>query len=108
LEILDSEKGKEILTHLYHMTKKFEKGLLDLRYEIIESDHPIVPLMVRDTRKTIQLVNYLIEKGILTTGLNYPVVPKGDEEIRFQINADHTSYDIDFALSILKIIKNNK
>jgi hypothetical protein len=23
-------------------------------------------------------------------GLNFPVVPKGDEEIRFQISADHT------------------
>ena len=45
LEILDGEKGEEILTHLHKMTKKFEKGLLDLGYEIIESDHPIVPLM---------------------------------------------------------------
>ena len=105
LEILDSNKGKEILTHLYQMTKKFEKGLLGLGYEIIKSDHPIVPIMVRDTKKTSELVNYLIKNDILATGLNYPVVPKGDEEIRFQINADHTSYDIDFALSILKIIK---
>jgi glycine C-acetyltransferase len=31
---------------------------------------------------------------ILATGLNYPVVPKGDEEIRFQISADHTAADI--------------
>jgi len=30
LEILDSERGKDILTHLHQMTKKFEKGLLDL------------------------------------------------------------------------------
>jgi len=108
LEILDSEKGKDILLHLYQMTKKFEKGLLDLEYEIIGSDHPIVPLMVRNTKKTTALVKHLIKNGILATGLNYPVVPKGDEEIRFQINADHTSYDIDFALSILKIIKNDK
>ncbi len=79
------------------MTKKFEKGLLDLGYEIIESD--------RDTKKTTELVNYLIENGILGTGLNYPVVPKGDEEIRFQINADHTPYDIDYALSVLKNYK---
>ena len=106
LEILDSENGKEILTHLYRMTKKFEKGLLDLGYEIIESDHPIVPLMVRDTKKTIDLVNHLINKWILATGLNYPVVPRGDEEIRFQINADHTSYDIDYALTVLKEYNN--
>ena len=102
LEILNSKKGKDILEHLHQMTKKFEKGLLDLRYEIIESDHPIVPLMLRDTKKTSELVSYLVDKGILATGLNYPVVPKGDEEIRFQINADHTPYDIDYALSVLK------
>jgi len=105
LEILDSEKGREILTHLHKMTKKFEKGLLDLGYEVIISDHPIVPLMVRDTKKTTELVNYLIKNGILATGLNFPVVPKGDEEIRFQINADHTPYDIEYALSILKAYK---
>src|SRR5665648_717469 len=70
LEILNSERGKDILEHLHQMTKKFEKGLLDLRYEIIESDHPIVPLMVRDTKKTTKLVNYLINRGILGTGLN--------------------------------------
>ncbi len=105
LEILDSGKGKDILAHLYRMNKKFEKGLLDLGYEIIESDHPIVPLMVRDTKKTTYLVNYLIDKGILATGLNYPVVPKGDEEIRFQINANHTSFDIDYVLAVLKDYK---
>ncbi|MEA1940338.1 MAG: pyridoxal phosphate-dependent aminotransferase family protein, partial [Candidatus Caldatribacteriota bacterium] len=105
LEILDSKRGKEILTHLHEMTKKFENGLLGLGYEIIESDHPIIPLMVRDTNKTTDLVNYLIKNGILGTGLNYPVVPKGDEEIRFQINANHTSYDIDYALNVLKNYK---
>lgn len=105
LEILDSDQGKEILLHLHQMTKKFEKGLLNLGYEIIESDHPIVPLMVRDTRKTTELVKHLIKNGILATGLNYPVVPKGDEEIRLQINADHTPYDIDYTLSVLKDYK---
>ena len=105
LEILDSDQGKQILLHLHQMTKKFEKGLLNLGYEIIESDHPIVPLMVRDTRKTTELVNHLIKNGILATGLNYPVVPQGDEEIRFQINADHTPYDIDYVLSVLKDCK---
>ena len=61
--------------------------------------------MVRDTKKTNELVDHLIENGILTTGLNYPVVPKGDEEIRFQINADHTPYDIEYTLNVLKEYK---
>jgi glycine C-acetyltransferase len=33
--------------------------------------------------------------------LNYPVVPSGEEEIRFQINASHTTYDIDEVLRVL-------
>jgi glycine C-acetyltransferase len=32
------------------------------------------------------------------TGLTYPVVPRGDEEIRAQVNADHTEGDIDYVL----------
>jgi len=35
------------------------------------------------------------------TGLVYPVVPKGDEEIRAQVNADHTEADIDQVLDLL-------
>ena len=108
LEILDSPAGVEILAHLAKMTKKFEDGLIALGYETIKGPHPVVPLMVRDTAETTKLVNYLSENGILGTGLNFPVVPKGDEEIRFQVNADHTVADIDFVLSILKKYKENK
>jgi glycine C-acetyltransferase len=38
---------------------------------------------------------------VLATGLAYPVVPRGDDEIRFQINADHTDADIDYVLDVL-------
>lgn len=102
IEIMESEEGTVILEHLRRMTKRFETGLKEMGYEIIESDHPIVPLMVRDTKKTKKLTNFLINNGILATGLTYPVVPKGDEEIRFQVNADHTSNDIDSVLEVLR------
>lgn len=106
LTIIDSEEGQAILQHLRKMTKRFETGLKEMGYEIIESDHPIVPLLVRDTKKTKKLGKFLIEHGILATGLNFPVVPRGDEEIRFQVNADHTPLDIDTVLAVLKEWKN--
>jgi len=102
LQILDSDEGRSRLKHLRELTKRFREGLLKLGYETIISEHPIVPLLVRDTKRTSELVNYLIDNGILATGLNFPVVPKGDETIRFQINADHTVYDIDFVLRVLE------
>ncbi len=105
LEIVNSEYGVKRLAHLAAMTKKFEDGLTSLGFETIEGPHPVVPLMVRDTAETTKLVNYLTKNGVLGTGLNFPVVPKGDEEIRFQVNADHTEADIDKVLEILKKYK---
>jgi len=101
IDILDSPEGIKILEHLRAMTKKFDSGLRELGYETIKGDHPVVPLMIRDTKKTSELVDYLTEHGVLGTGLNYPVVPKGDEEIRFQVCADHTEADIDYVLGVL-------
>jgi glycine C-acetyltransferase len=101
VSIVGSEEGRRLLAHLTAMTRKFERGLIDLGLETIPGPHPVVPLMVRDTERTSALVRHLFEHGVLATGLNYPVVPHGDEEIRFQINADHTEGDIDHVLEVL-------
>ena len=57
--------------------------------------------MVRDNTRTLALVQFLRTHGILATGIRFPVVPKGDESIRFQIAADHTSEDIEMVLNVL-------
>jgi len=107
LEILDSPDGIKLLEKLRRLSAQFKEGLKQLGYETLPGEHPIVPLMVRDTPKTSQLVRFLFDNGILATGLNYPVVPKGDEEIRFQISASHTEKDIDYLLDILKKFKDS-
>ena len=101
LDIVDSPAGKKLIAHLRKMTALFERGLGELGLETIAGEHPVVPLMVRDTGRTSALVKHLRASGILATGLNFPVVPKGDEEIRFQISADHTEGDIVEALEVL-------
>ena len=101
IDILDSPAGIALLAHLRAMTARFKAGLVELGLETLPGEHPVVPLMLRDTARTSALVAHLRRKGILATGLNYPVVPRGDEEIRFQISADHTPTDIDTALQAL-------
>ena len=101
LEILDSDEGRALLDKLRALTARFETGLVDLGFEVIAGEHPIVPLMVRDTDRTRELVKYLYDHGVLATGLAFPVVPRGSEEIRFQVNADHTEGDIDSVLQVL-------
>jgi glycine C-acetyltransferase len=101
LDLLDSDRGRALLDRLRSLTRRFEQGLVERGFEVIPGEHPVVPLMVRDTAKTRALVAHLRAHGVLATGLAYPVVPRGDEEIRFQVNADHTEADIDAVLEVL-------
>jgi len=102
VEIVDSPEGLALLERLRGLTKRFEDGLGRIGIETIPGEHPVVPLMIRDTQRTRALVDYLYGNGVLVTGLAYPVVPRGDEEIRAQINADHTEADIDHVLGLLE------
>lgn len=102
VSILDSPEGQTLLAHLGAMTARFEAGLVDAGLETIAGPHPVTPLMVRDTERTTALVDHLFAEGVLATGLNFPVVPRGDQSIRFQVNADHTTADIDYVLQCLR------
>jgi len=101
LELLDSPEGTRRLERLRSLTLRFKRGLAQLGYESLPGEHPVVPLLVRDTPRTAALVAHLREQGVLATGLSFPVVPRGEEEIRFQISADHTEADIDEVLAAL-------
>lgn len=101
LELVDGPTGRSMLEHLREMTARFECGLVELGYETIPGPHPVVPVVLRDTARTGALVAHLRAAGVLATGLAYPVVPRGEDEIRFQVSAEHTPADVDEALSAL-------
>ncbi|MEL6348777.1 MAG: aminotransferase class I/II-fold pyridoxal phosphate-dependent enzyme [Myxococcota bacterium] len=104
VDIVDSDEGRALLQTSRARIAQFRAGLERLGLESIPGEHPVVPLMVRDGDKTVQLVNDLFERGILVIGLRYPVVPHGDESIRFQINSAHTEADIDEVLNALEAL----
>jgi glycine C-acetyltransferase len=101
IDVADSSEGRERLSNLKARTDQFRAGLASLGFESIQGPHPVVPLLVRDTDRTRAMVRGLFERGILAVGLTFPVVPRGDDTIRFQINAAHTAYDIGEVLAAL-------
>jgi glycine C-acetyltransferase len=101
IDICESPEGLKRLKNLKDRIAQFRQGIAALNLESIPGPHPIVPLLVRDTAKTHKMVANLFEKGVLVVGLTFPVVPRGDETIRFQINAAHTKTDIDHVLAVL-------
>ena len=101
VQIVDSEEGLAKLDELREMSWRLRKGLIRAGFETLDNEHPIVPILIGDTKKTAALVAHLFANNILATGLNYPVVPKGEEEIRVQVSSSHTEKDIAYLLTVL-------
>ena len=105
IDLADSDEGRARLEHLHARIAQFREGIDRLGIESIDGPHPVVPLLIRDTDKTRAWVRALYERGVLVVGLTFPVVPRGDETIRVQINAAHTEADIREVLEILEEIQ---
>ena len=104
VDIADGPEGLERLANLGARTRQLREGLDALGLESIPGPQPVVPLLVRSTDKVRAMVRGLFERHILAVGLTFPVVPKGDETIRFQVNAAHTEADIDEVLEALRAL----
>jgi len=86
-------------------TRYFRENIKKLGFEIIEGEHPIVPIMLGDAVLSQKMADRLLEKGVYVIGFYFPVVPKGQARIRTQISAGHSREDLDFALKAFKEVK---
>lgn len=77
-------------------------GFKRLGFTTVPGVHPIVPLIVGDTSKAQRYAQYLLEQGIFVVGLWFPVVPHGQERLRFQVSAVHTRAQLDAVLAALE------
>ncbi len=107
LEILDSAEGRRLILRLKELTGYFKRKLDEMGYEVINGKHPITAVMIRNRQKTARLVDFLKENGVLAVGLKYPVVPAGDECLRFQVGACHTREDLDYVLGVMSRFSKN-
>jgi glycine C-acetyltransferase len=96
LEVLNIiESAPELRQRLAVNTKMFRDAMKQRGFDIADSDHPIVPIMIGDAELATRMAAMLLDEGIYVVGFSYPVVPKGKARIRVQISAAHTPADID-------------
>jgi glycine C-acetyltransferase len=72
-----------------------------------DSAHAIQPVLLGDPALTKAFKEQMFEKGFIVTNINYPVVPKGRDEIRVQLSATHTREDIDAFLEAATMVAKN-
>ncbi len=96
LEMLTSSTA--LRDRLFDNTAHYRLALKKAGFDIADSIHPIVPIMLGDAVLAQKMSARLLEKGVYVTGFFYPVVPMNKARIRTQVSASHTKEDLDFAV----------
>ena len=106
LKVLDLlEGGGEARVRLMENTAWFRKALKEQGFDVPESTHPIVPVMLYDARVAAEFAARMLEKGVYVVAFSYPVVPQGRARIRTQVSAAHTREDLQFAVRCFAEVK---
>jgi glycine C-acetyltransferase len=96
------ERHPELVTKLHENARYFRDQLMGLGFKPLPGETPIVPVILGETAKAIQMSELLLAEGVFVTGFGYPVVPQGHARVRCQLSAAHTRADLDFALRAFK------
>ena len=98
LELVRANPG--LREKLWENTAYFRAKMTALGFDILPGKTPIMPIMLRDELKTVELAKAVNDKGIFVVGFTFPVVPRGQARIRVQISAAHTREQLDRAISV--------
>lgn len=103
LKLIDDEP--ERLAKLRENTRYFREGVKKIGLDVIDSVHPICPVMVYDPIKAIKIADEMLQLGVYVVAFKYPVVPKEKDRIRVQISAAHEKADLDYVLDCFAKMK---
>jgi glycine C-acetyltransferase len=84
----------DLRARLRSNTRLFRERMTALGFDILPGDHPIVPVMLGDAPRAVQLADRLLQKGVYVIAFSYPVVPQGKARIRTQVSAAHQESDL--------------
>jgi glycine C-acetyltransferase len=99
------ETSGELLQQLRENTTYFRSEMVARGFEIPESDHPIVPIMIGDAVVAAEMADQLLGEGIYVRAFSYPVVPRGKARIRTQMSASHSRDDLDQAITAFEKVR---
>ena len=95
-------ESSELLDQIRKNTERFRIELNAAGFDIIESEHPIVPIMFRNfensAKLAVEFADKMLDEGIYVIAFSFPVVPRKMDRIRVQLSAGHTDEQVTKAI----------
>jgi glycine C-acetyltransferase len=86
-------------------TAIFREGLERHGFELLQGEHPIVPVMLHDAALAARFANEMLKLGVYVVAFSFPVVPRGRARIRTQMSAALSSDDLQLAIDAFARVK---
>ena len=102
LHILQEEP--ERIAHLWDVTNYALKRFREEGFEIGETESPIIPLYVRDAKKTFTVTKLAFDAGVFINPVIPPACAPTDTLVRFALMASHSIEQVERGVQILKKI----
>ncbi|MBN1532672.1 MAG: aminotransferase class I/II-fold pyridoxal phosphate-dependent enzyme [Spirochaetes bacterium] len=83
-------------------SRSFIDGLKSLGFDTGTSVTACVPIIIRDTQKTMAFNKIILEHGVFASPVVHPAVPHTESRIRLGVMATHTAEDIERSMEIFK------
>jgi glycine C-acetyltransferase len=98
-DILESEP--ERIDQLWSNTRYYQAALRESGFSTGDTQTPITPIIVGDTKLTFDFSRELFESGLYATGIGFPTVPQGKARVRTIVTSAHTRQQLDRAVEII-------
>jgi glycine C-acetyltransferase len=96
LKVLDLlESSPELPRRLHANAAHFRTHMQELGFSLLPGEHPIIPIMLGEAPLAVKLAERLQDDGVYVVAFAFPVVPHGKARIRTQMNAAHTTAQLD-------------
>lgn len=90
----DPIEGVALRHKLHANASQFRTQMSSAGFDLLEGEHPIIPVMVGDAVLAGKLAKSMFTNGVYVTAFSFPVVPKEKARIRVQLSASHSVQDI--------------
>lgn len=102
IDVIETEP--ELREKLWWNINYFKKNLLDLGFDIGNSQTAIFPIIIGDNYKVKEACRMLHERGVFVNLVLYPAVPKRLSRLRLSLMSAHTKEHLDKALTELEYV----
>ena len=102
IELIQADGSRR--QRLWENVRYLREGIAQLGFDLLNSEGPIIPLILGETSQALHFSKTLEGEGILAPAIRPPTVPRGTDRVRLSVTAKHSKDDLDHLINTLRKI----